>query len=114
MRAFDVIGIGAALVLVPLLAWLLGRFAGRRDWSIGALLTAVVVLAIVIQIDILALFAYFETGATAAAMDYPSRVVRRIGEALQSPEFSAFLLAFAAFIGMLGWSSTPARKVETA
>jgi hypothetical protein len=95
MRAFDVIGIGAALVLVPLL-------------------TAVVVLAIVVQVDILAILAYLETGPAAAAVDFPSRVGRRVIEAGQSPEFSAFLLAFAAFIGMLGWSSTPARKVETA
>lgn len=114
MRAFDVIGIGSALVLVPMLAWLLGRFAGRRDWRIGSLLTAVVVLALVVQVDILGVLAYLDTSAAAAAMDFPSRAGRRVLEAAQSPEFSAFLLAFAAFVGMLGWSATPARKVEAA
>jgi hypothetical protein len=111
MRAFDVAGIGLALVLVPTLAWLFGRFAGRRDWTIGGLLAATVLLALVVQVDILALLAALEyRTVVGASQDYLYLLGRRIVEAGTSPEFSVFLLIFASFIGMLGWSSTPAQK----
>jgi MFS family permease len=111
MRAFDVVGIGLSLVLVPLLAWWLGRFAGRRDWRISSILIASIILAITVQIDVLAVLAVLEGRVLPfSPNDMLLRLGRRIVEAASSPEFSVFLLIFAAFIGMLGWSSTPANK----
>jgi hypothetical protein len=110
MRAFDVVGIGVALVLVTALAWLFGRFAGRRDWRISSLLLGTLLLSLTVQIDILAVQAWFDNRAGSKLHDFSVRLGARIVEAATAPEFSVFLLIFAAFIGMLAWSSTPARK----
>lgn len=111
MRAFDVIGIGGCLVAVPALAWWLGRYAGRRDWRIASLLVATIVATLTVQIDVLALLALHEGRVLPFTLEgFLLRLGRRLVEAGSSPEFSMFLFVFASFIGMLGWSSTPAQK----
>jgi hypothetical protein len=111
MRAFDVVGIGLSLMLVPLLAWWLGRYAGRHDWRISSILAASIILSLTVQIDVLAVLAVVEGRVLPFSMnDLMLRLGRRLVEAGSSPEFSVFLLIFSSFIGMLGWSSTPANK----
>lgn len=109
MRAFDVSGIAAALVLAPACAWLFGRFAGRRDWNIITLLALGLVLGIVLQTGILAVHCWLEAlSPTAARLTFVDLFARRALEAMANPEFSVFLLIFGVFVAMLGWSATPA------
>jgi hypothetical protein len=100
MRGYDAIYIGAALVVVPMLAWLLGRFAGRRDWSILSLLGASLILTALLQLPLV----YRIAGGV-----IPSGVLSAEGQ-VGGPEFSAFLFIFGVLLAMLGWSSVPAAR----
>jgi hypothetical protein len=111
MRAFDVSGVGFALLLVPLFGWMFGRFMGRRDWRIGPMLIAGFGLVLAFQLGILAVQCVVEgQSGPAASRSFGFLMERRFWEALGSPEFPVFLFIFGVFITMLGWSSTPSLK----
>ena len=110
MRAFDVAGVGIALIVVPLVAWLLGRFAGRRDWRIGTLLTACAVAVVGTQLVILAGQCLVEGATSAVGKTFGFLFERRFTEVIANPEFPAFLFILGAFIAMLAWSATPVKK----
>lgn len=108
MRAFDVSGIAAALVLAPAVAWLFGRLAGRRDWSIGALVVVGLGVGVALQAAILSVQCLIEGAShTVPKLSFVDLATRRALEALANPEFSLFLLILGVFVAMLGWSSTP-------
>ena len=109
MRAFDISGVGLALILVPLYAWLLGRSAGRRDWRIGIVLTLGLVLVALVQVAILAGQCVIEGQTAGAGKDFLFLMTRRGFEVLANPEFPVFLLILGVFMGLLGWSATPVR-----
>ncbi len=98
MRGFDALFIGAGLIIVPLVAWQLGRFAGRRNWNIVTLLGASLVATAVVQLPLVFRIA---GGVT------PSGTLSAEGQ-VGGPEFSAFLFIFGVLLAMLGWSSVPA------
>lgn len=110
MRAFDVAGVGIGLLVVPLIAWLLGRVGGRRDWSIGTLMFANVVVVIAVQLAILAGQCLLEGATSAVGKSFAFLLERRLYDALANPEFPAFLFVLGAFVAMLSWSSTPVKK----
>ncbi len=110
MRAFDISGVGLALVLVPLYGWWLGRFAGRRDWAIGAVLSVGVVNVVLVQAAILSGLSVLEGQTSAIGKDVLSLLTRRGYEAFANPEFPVFLFVLGMFITMLGWSATPVKK----
>jgi hypothetical protein len=110
MRAFDISGVGLALVLVPLYCWLLGRFAGRRDWRIGAVLALGLVIVMLAQVGILAGQCVIEAQTSAVGKDFLFLLQRRGAEALANPEFPVFLFVLGTFVTMLGWSATPVKK----
>lgn len=111
MRAFDVLGIGLALALISCLGWWLGRGAGRRDWRVSTMLLVMTLLTLTVQVGLLLLMAWLETQTPiSAGRELSSLFGRRAVEALESPEFPAFLFIFGAFVSMLGWSSTPTQK----
>lgn len=110
MRAFDISGVGIALVLVPFYAWLLGRFVGRRDWRIGGVLVAGIVLVALVQIAILAGQCLIEGQTSAVGSSFSYLFWRRAYEVALSPEFSVFLVVFGTFVTMLGWSATPVKS----
>jgi drug/metabolite transporter (DMT)-like permease len=105
MRAFDIGGIALALVLVPLVAWASGRVMGRRNWPIGAVLGVAGLFCLGLQCAIITGRAVMEW--TVATLPLEALIERRGAETLSNPEFSIFLLVFAAFVTMLGWSATP-------
>ena len=110
MRAFDVAGVGFGLIVVPLIAWLLGRVGGRRDWSIGMLMFGNVVAVIAVQLAILAGQCLLEGATSAVGKSFGFLFERRLTEVLVNPEFPAFLFVLGAFVAMLAWSSTPVKK----
>lgn len=103
MKILDPLLIAATLALVPGLAWLFGRFAGRRNWPVGATLVlgiAAAVLAALAKQTTLSL-------AEAPAGDAGVLLARRLAEVGAAPEFYAFLMVLGAFMAMLAWSATP-------
>ncbi len=112
MRAFDISGVGLALLLVPLYGWLLGRFAGRRDWRIGGVLVLGLVLVALVQVAILAGQCLIEGQTSAIGKSFMFLLERRGMEALVNPEFPVFLFVLGTFVTMLGWSATPVKKAR--
>ncbi len=112
MRAFDISGVGLALLLVPLYGWLLGRFVGRRDWRIGGVLVLGLVLVAGVQLAILAGQSLIEAQTSAVGKTVLFLFERRGYEAIANPEFPVFLVVFGTFVTMLGWSATPAKKAQ--
>ena len=110
MRAFDVAGVGIGLIVVPLVAWLLGRIGGRRDWRIGMLMIANVIAVAAVQAAILAGQCLVESTTSAVGKSFGVLFERRLSEVIASPEFPAFLFVLGAFIAMLAWSATPVKK----
>jgi hypothetical protein len=111
MRAFDISGVAFALLLVPAVAWASGRVMGRRNWSIGLVLAIALILTLGIQAGIVLAQSAIEwiTSATPAAKAGIDAVIAQRGqELLSGPEFPVFLLIFASFVTMIGWSATPA------
>jgi hypothetical protein len=112
MRAFDISGVGLALLLVPLYGWLFGRFAGRRDWRIGGVLAFGLVLVALVQLAILAGQCVIEGQTSAVGKSFAFLLERRGYEALFNPEFPVFLFVLGTFVTMLGWSATPVKKAQ--
>lgn len=110
MRAFDVAGVGLGLIMVPLIAWWLGRMSGRRDWRIGTLMAANIVAVIAVQLAVLTGQCLIEGATSAVGKSFAFLFERRLYEVLANPEFPAFLFILGAFIAMLSWSSTPVKK----
>lgn len=109
MRGYEALGLGLALLLVPMLAWIAGRSAGRRD--MGAVGVIVVVLVAALVAFGLALAASSAIEASVAAKGaFQVILERRLRDAGSFPEFLAFLGVFGIFVGMVGWSSVPAAK----
>jgi hypothetical protein len=99
MRIHDSLLMAFAVIAAPLLAWAYGRFAGRRDWKLLALLGGTVLIAAA---------SLAVTGLVHVAQS-PARAVAPapLAEAATSPEFAGFVIAFATLVAMLGWSSVP-------
>jgi hypothetical protein len=100
MRIPDVLLMACVLVLAPASAWIYGRFAGRRDWKMLAVLGGAVLIT---SLALLAMAALRTppVGAAARAAPLP------LAEAATSAEFGAFVMIFACLVAMLGWSSVP-------
>lgn len=113
MRGFDAPAIGIALLLVPLLAWLFGRSAGRRDMGVGGVIIVALLAGVIGQALAMAASSGIEV-ISGAKTAFPAAVVRRLGDLANLPEFLGFLAAFATFVGMIGWSSVPAVRPVTA
>jgi hypothetical protein len=109
MRPYESIGIGLLLLLVPVIAWRCGRFGGRRDWSIVTIVVMSLIVALLLQVSIQVVLAYAEM-QMGAQRDFAIVIGRRLSDWSGAPELIAFLGIFAAFLGMIGWSSVPARK----
>jgi hypothetical protein len=110
MRAFDISGVGLLLLLVPYYGWLLGRFAGRRDWRIAGVLALGLVLVTVLQVAVLAGQCIIEGQTSAVGNSFAFLLQRRGYEALVNPEFPVFVFILGTFVTMLGWSATPVKK----
>lgn len=113
MRGYEAIGMGLALLLVPILAWMVGRAAGRRDAGVIGVIVVALIAAIVAQALSMLASAGFEVvlggkASIAAAFE------RRFRDLATLPEFLAFLAMFATFVGMVGWSSVPAVRPMSA
>lgn len=113
MRGYEAVGMGLALLLVPVLAWVVGRMAGRRDAGVVGVIVAALVAAVAAQALAMAASSEIEAliGGKAAFGAVLDRRVRDLGNL---PEFLAFLAAFATFVGMIGWSSVPASRPVSA
>lgn len=105
MRAFDVGGVAAALLIVPIVAWISGRVMGRRNWPIGTVLGVATLFCLGLQCALITMRALIDWTITNLALE--SLIERRGLEALANPEFPVFLIVYAAFVTMLGWSATP-------
>jgi hypothetical protein len=100
MRIHDSLLMAFALIAAPLLAWLYGRFAGRRDWKLLPLLGGTVLIAAALLTAMRLLH----------NVQLPARAVTPVpplAEAATSPEFAGFVVIFATLVAMLGWSSVP-------
>lgn len=113
MRGYEAIGMGLALVLVPMLAWMVGRMAGRRDMGVVGVIVSALIAAVVAQALAMAAGSAIEAavGGKAAFAAVFDRRLRDLGSL---PEFLGFLAAFATFVGMIGWSSVPAARLASA
>ena len=98
MRALEFQRMLACVLAGPSLAWLLGRFAGRRDWRIVPLVLVESCLAALLLAGV-----FFEPPLPGLQTGPPRNVFTG------TMEFAGFLLALTLFIGMLGWSATPVR-----
>ena len=91
MQFPDVVLMAVALVLVAGLSWLVGRVAGRRNWTLAPVL------------------------AVSTALALASLALRLVGSPVvtmfDSMEFAAFLVVLGCFLAMLGWSSVPVRTL---
>jgi hypothetical protein len=110
MRPYDSFGIGLLLLLVPVIAWRFGRFGGRRNWSVAAIVMMSLAVAFSLQVVVQAGFAYVELSISSVPREFGTVFARRLYDWLNAPELIAFLGVFASFLGMIGWSSVPARK----
>jgi hypothetical protein len=99
MRGPDAALFLAVLILVPALAWVLGRAAGRRDWTILPVVGGAAVLALAIEGLAIAL---------RMLLLAPAVVPARAGDSLMPIEPAAFLIVLSIFMAVLGWSSVPA------
>jgi hypothetical protein len=105
MRIPDALLMAIVLVAAPTIAWIYGRFAGRRDWKMLPLLGG----ALLISTATLALMG----GAHALAPATLPRALpagQPLADAATSPEFAAFVVVFSTLIAMLGWSSVPVEQ----
>ncbi len=102
MKLLETALFALALVLVPWLGWLAGRAMGRRDWRIGGVLCGAVLVAALPNVARMAVLAAFEGSPFLAA--FAGRLVRTGTEHL---EIGLFFVALAAFVTMIGWTSTP-------
>lgn len=103
MKILDPLLIAATLALVPALAWLFGRFAGRRNWPVTGTLVLGVAAAVIASLAKHTMMSVAEVPAA------PFEVVlsRRLAEVAAAPEFYAFLIVLGTFMSMLAWSATP-------
>ena len=93
MRTAELLPMAVTMVLVPWLAWMFGRFAGRRDWRITALVCAGTTLAVL-------------TGAACHFALSPK--ADPIAALATRPELAVFLVILGIMMAMLGWASVPA------
>ncbi|MBV1693777.1 MAG: hypothetical protein KGP27_04875 [Hyphomicrobiales bacterium] len=103
MKILDPLLVAATLALVPALAWLFGRFAGRRNWPVTGTIVlgiAAAVLAALAKHTVISM-------AEVPAADVDVVLARRLAEIAAAPEFYAFLMVLGAFMSMLAWSATP-------
>jgi hypothetical protein len=101
MRALDTALFALTLVVVPGLAWLTGRAMGRRDWTIGPVIVASGLVALLPHLARLLALAAFDGRAFDVA------VFAHFRRAADAPEIGFFFLALGVFMTMLGWTSTP-------
>ncbi len=101
MKALDTFLFAATLIVVPALAWLVGRFLGRRDFGIASVIIAAALVALLPHVARLAILAETDT------RPFPEAALFQFGRTLQNPEVGLFFLAFAIFMTMVGWTSTP-------
>ncbi|HRK19082.1 MAG TPA: hypothetical protein PK970_09015 [Hyphomicrobiaceae bacterium] len=92
MKGIDAILLGSVLLLVPSFAWLFGRFAGRRNWSVTAALAGAVAIG---------------AGLYALAAAAQSVLSPASAAVLGWPEIPGFLIVFAGFVTLIGWAGTP-------
>jgi hypothetical protein len=107
MKALDTFLFAATLVIVPALAWLVGRFMGRRDFSIVSVIVAGVAVALMPHLARLAILADMD------ARPFEEAAVFQLGRTLQNSEVGLFFVAFAIFMTMIGWTSTPVLVQKT-
>jgi hypothetical protein len=100
MRIPDSLLMAFALIAAPALAWLYGRFTGRRDWKLLPLLGGTVLIAA----GALTLMTVLHNAQAPVRSTLP---VPPLSEAATSPEFAGFVVIFAVLVAMLGWSSVP-------
>ena len=98
MRALEFQRMLACVLAGPGLAWLLGRFAGRRDWRIVPLILVLACLAL-----LLLAFVFVDP----LVFGMPTITPRSVFTG--TTEFAGFLLALVLLVGMLGWAATPVR-----
>jgi len=109
MRGYEALGLGLALLLVPMVAWIAGRGAGRRDMGAVGVILVVLVAALVAFGLALVVSSAVEASINAKGV-FQVILERRLRDAGAFPEFLAFLGVFGIFVGMVGWSSVPASK----
>jgi hypothetical protein len=107
MRGYESLAIGLALLLVPGLAWMVGRQTGRRDASVSVVIVLALVVALLAQAIAIAASVGLESLVGGVAGE---PLARRLAYWASAPEFAVFLLIFGVFVGMVGWSSVPASR----
>jgi hypothetical protein len=113
MRAFETSGVALVLLLVPICGWLMGRFGGRRDWSIGTMLAVAVGLVLAVQCAVVCGQTLIELRSSIIAeRGFIFLLERRWYEVLAGLEFPIFAVILGILMTMLGWSSTPARPLR--
>ncbi len=95
------------LLLVPALAWLVGRAMGRRDMRIGSVIAAGCMVTVLAHAARLAVLAGLGT------QSFADEYLRVLTKSLEAPEVGLFLLAFGVFLAMLGWTATPIFVAKT-
>lgn len=101
MKALDTSLFAATLIVVPALAWVVGRFMGRRDFGIGSVIIAATLVALLPHLARLAILAEADT------RPFREAALFQLTRTTQNPEVGLFFLAFAVFLTMVGWTSTP-------
>lgn len=113
MKGYEALGLGLALLLVPILSWIAGRGAGRRDMgAVGVIVVAL--LAAMVAFGLAVIGSSVLEASFNAKGAYQTVLERRLRDAGAFPEFLAFLGVFGIFVGMVGWSSVPAAKPSRA
>ena len=100
MRGYDAVLIGSALIVLPLLGWITGRFGGRRNWGVTRLLLTSAIMSVVAVAAVFFLPAVLGYGPGG---DFLSGRIMPIW-----PELPAFLLSFGMFVSLVVWAGTPA------
>ena len=106
MKGLETALFAASLLLVPALAWTVGRVIGRRDWRIASVVAMGCVVAFVPHLLRIALLARLDTRPFSDALLYQG------GRAFANAEVGMFFTAFSVFMTMLGWTATPALQTS--
>ena len=101
MKVLDTGLFAATLVLVPALAWLIGRALGRRDWQIASVLVTGCFVALIPHA--------LRVVVQAAAGNQPfwDALPDQAARTLDNPEVGLFFVTLGVFMTMLGWTATP-------
>ena len=113
MKGYESLGIGFALLLVPIFAWISGRSAGRRDFGVMAVIMLAVIASVAGHLTAIVASSALEVVAGSGKATIPTIIEWRVSYFGSFPEFLAFLGAFGIFVAMVGWSSVPAANGTT-